>query len=100
MGAGGAAQDDRGGGRGREAGRDRVGMDTYGVTPAGFVVKPFAEILGQKAARAREMFGEDIDLRSTSSLRKILDVAAAEDHELWKGAERLFYAMFLSTATG
>lgn len=75
-------------------------MTDFGVTKAGFVVKPFADILADKAARAREMFGDDVDLRSTSSLRKILDISSAEDHELWKAMERLFYAGFISTARG
>jgi hypothetical protein len=75
-------------------------MAQYGLTKSGFNVKPFQTILDEKAERAREMFGDDIDLRSTSSLRKILDIASFEDHELWKRMENLYYGNFISTASG
>lgn len=72
----------------------------YGVTKQGFVIKQLDAILSDKADRAREMFGSDVDLRSTSALRKILDVSAAEDAELWKRAEQQYYANFVTTASG
>ena len=75
-------------------------MTDYGVTIGGFVIKPFSAILEDKAARAREMFGPDVDLRSTSALRKLLDVSGAEDAELWKRLEQQFYSNFVSTASG
>ncbi|MEI7993350.1 MAG: baseplate J/gp47 family protein [Methylococcaceae bacterium] len=75
-------------------------MSDYGVTKFGFVIKPFQDILTDKAARAREMFGDDVDLRSTSALRKILDICSAEDQELWKRMEQLYYSNFISTASG
>ena len=75
-------------------------MTDYGVTPTGFVVKPFADILNAKRDLARSVFGPDVDLRSTSALRKILDIASAEDQEHWKALEGGYYANFISTATG
>src|SRR4051794_8326924 len=75
-------------------------MTDYGVTLAGFVVKPFADILNAKIDLARSLFGPDVDLRSTSALRKILDIASAEDQEHWKALEGAYYANFISTASG
>lgn len=75
-------------------------MSEVGVTEAGFVIKRFQDMLEDKAARARELFGADVDLRSTSALRKLLDVTSAEDHELWKRMEGLYYSNFTSTASG
>jgi uncharacterized phage protein gp47/JayE len=75
-------------------------MTDYGVTPIGFVVKPFTDILNAKLDLARSAFGPDVDLRSTSALRKILDIASAEDQEHWKALEGGYYANFISTATG
>ncbi|HEX8118196.1 MAG TPA: baseplate J/gp47 family protein [Pyrinomonadaceae bacterium] len=75
-------------------------MAQYGVTKSGFDLKPFQAILDDKAARAREMFGDDIDLRPTSALRKMLDITSFEDQELWKGMEQLYYGNFVSTASG
>lgn len=75
-------------------------MSEYGVTRTGFQIKPFQAILDDQFARAREMFGADVDLRSTSALRKLLDIAAAVDQELWKLPEQLYYSNFISTASG
>jgi hypothetical protein len=72
----------------------------YGVTPNGFVVKPFVQTLNEKLDLARQLFGADVDLRSTSALRKLLDIVATEDNELWKSLERSYYAGFVSTASG
>src|SRR5262249_34496002 len=75
-------------------------MSEFGVTKTGFLIKPLQQILDDKAARARDMFGDDVDLRSTSTLRKLLDIASAEDQELWKRMEQLYYSNFISTASG
>jgi len=75
-------------------------MDDYGVTKNGFIIKPFQAILTDKFRRAREMFGDDVDLRSTSALRKVLDICSFEDQELWKRMEQLYYSTFVSTASG
>jgi uncharacterized phage protein gp47/JayE len=75
-------------------------MTDYGVTPSGFVVKPFTEILNDKLTLAQSLFGPDVDLRSTSALRKMLDVASIEDQEHWKALEGAYYANFISTAMG
>lgn len=75
-------------------------MAQYGITKTGFNLKPFQVILEEKATRAREMFGSDVDLHSTSALRKMLDISAFEDHELWKAMEQFYYSNFISTACG
>jgi len=75
-------------------------MADYGVTPVGFVLKGFDVILDESMSRAREMFGEDVDLSPTSPLRKILEVTAAEDALLWRRLEDLHYSRFVSAAVG
>src|SRR5690349_15630085 len=72
----------------------------YGVTPAGFVTKPLATILQEALQRAQEAFGADVDLRSSSPLRKILELCAAEDALLWMRLENSYYATFIPTAVG
>ena len=72
----------------------------FGITSDGFRIRALTDILQDKASRAQDMFGSDVDLRSTSSIRKLLDITSAEDQELWKLAESQFYAGFLSTASG
>jgi hypothetical protein len=75
-------------------------MANYGITKTGFEIKTFQVILEDKIERARQVFGNDIDVRSTSTLRKLLDISSYEDHELWKRVEQLYYSNFISTASG
>lgn len=75
-------------------------MAGFGVTEEGFIIKGFDTILSESRNRASQMFGTDVDLTPTSPLRKILEVAAAEDAELWKRMEDLYYSNFISTAIG
>ncbi len=72
---------------------------SYGVSPDGFDIKGLDAILGDAFERARAVF-DDPDLTATSALRKVLEVGAAEDAELWKRMESLYYSNFSSTATG
>jgi hypothetical protein len=72
----------------------------HGVTPDGFVLKGIDAILAEHQARALEMFGPDVDLTSGSALRKILDAAAWQAHDLWKALEAQYYSNFITTAEG
>jgi hypothetical protein len=71
----------------------------FGVTDGGFVRKGFDVILTESLDRTRAVFGASVDLSSTSALRMVLQVAAAEDTELWKALENAYYANYLSTAS-
>jgi hypothetical protein len=71
----------------------------FGVTPDGFVLKPVDVLLNESFDRARAVF-PGVDLTTTSALRKILETTAAEDGELWKRLEDLYYGNFMSTAVG
>ncbi|QKV80427.1 baseplate J/gp47 family protein [Amycolatopsis sp. Hca4] len=74
-------------------------MTDFGVTPSGFVLKPVDVLLDEAIERARSVF-PGADLTTTSALRKILETTAAEDGELWKRLEDLYFGNFMSTATG
>lgn len=79
-------------------------MADFGVTDTGFTIKGLDVILSESRDRARQMFGPvfggAVDLTPTSTLNMILQVVAAEDAELWKRMEDLYYGNFVSTATG
>jgi phage-related baseplate assembly protein len=75
-------------------------MAEFGVTAEGFVLKGFDVILAESMARARAMFGDAVDLSCTSALRKILEVTADEDAQLWRRLEDVYYSNFLATAVG
>lgn len=75
-------------------------MADFGVTQDGFTIKGFDVILGENLDRARQMFGNNVDVTATSAICKILEVAAAQDAELWQHMEDLYYSNFVSTAFG
>jgi hypothetical protein len=79
---------------------DQADRNTFGVTPDGFVLKGIDRIVADQQARARAMFGDDVDLTSGGALRKVLDAVAWDTHELWRGMEAQYYANFVTTATG
>jgi len=73
---------------------------TYGVTPQGFIVKPFQAILSDAFARAQLSFGPDIDLRSSSTIRKILELTCLDSALLWMALDDVYHSAFTSTAVG
>jgi uncharacterized phage protein gp47/JayE len=75
-------------------------MAGFGVTADGFVPKGFDAILSDAMQRARDLFGDDLDLSPTSPVRKILEVTASEDADLWRHLEDLHYSRFISAAVG
>jgi len=77
-----------------------TGPGVFGVTPEGFVPKPFARLLAEKLALARELFGDDLDLTSGSAIRKLLEVSALEDARLWAALAAMYDDSFVVTATG
>ncbi|MDZ8258026.1 hypothetical protein [Nostoc sp. ChiQUE01b] len=76
------------------------GSDQFGITQDGFIPKPFARLLAEKLALARELFGNDLDLSSGSAIRKLLEVSALEDTRTWAALTTMYDNNFVSTATG
>lgn len=73
---------------------------TYGVAAQGFIVKPFQSILSDAFTRAQQMFGPDIDLRSSSSIRKLIELASLDAALLWMALDDVYNSGFTSTAVG
>lgn len=73
---------------------------TYGVTGQGFIVKPFQAILGDAFTRAQQVFGPDIDLRSSSTIRKVFELGCLDSALLWMALDDLYHSGFTSTASG
>lgn len=76
------------------------GSAQFGITQDGFIAKPFARLLAEKLALARELFGNDLDLSSGSAIRKLLEVSALEDARTWAALSSMYDNNFVSTATG
>lgn len=72
----------------------------YGLTEGGFVLKGIDVLLAAVLTEAADALGADADLTTTSVARKLLETATLEHGELWKELERLYYAGYLSTASG
>jgi hypothetical protein len=75
------------------------GSRPFGVTKEGFVPKSFGRLLAEKLALARALFGEDLDLTSGSSIRKLLEVSALEDARTWAALSAIYDNLFVSSAT-
>ena len=73
---------------------------TYGVTSQGFIVKPFQAILSDAFTRAQQLFGSDIDLRSSSTIRKVIELGCLDAALLWMTLDDVYHSGFTSTASG
>jgi uncharacterized phage protein gp47/JayE len=71
----------------------------YGVTDQGFVVRPFNDMLNDAFARAAVLFGPDIDLRSSSSFRKLVELCTLESALAWMALDDVYHSRFLTTAS-
>lgn len=75
-------------------------MDKYGVTINGFRRKTYTDILANLQARAREAYGENINLSNTSFLGMHLQNEAWEIAEMWELAEDVYYSAFIDYNEG
>jgi uncharacterized phage protein gp47/JayE len=73
---------------------------TYGLTSQGFIVKPFQAILSDAFTRAQQLFGSDIDLRSSSTIRKVIELSSLDAALLWMTLDDVYHSGFTSTASG
>lgn len=76
------------------------GAAPYGVTDTGFVPKPYARLVTERFALARDVFGADLDLGQGSVIRRLLEVTALEDARTWGALASGYDDTFVSTATG
>jgi hypothetical protein len=79
--------------------RSTGGADSA-VTAAGFVPKPFTRLLAERLTMARAVLGEDLDLTSSSLLRKLLEISALEDARTWAALATMYDNSFVATAAG
>lgn len=72
----------------------------FGVTEDGFVRKTYNDILEEMQARAREKFGEDINLSSSSFLGMHLQNEAWTLATVWEMAEDVYYSAYVDFSEG
>lgn len=74
--------------------------EMYGIVSSGFNPKPYNIILGEKKAKAQDLFGLNVDLSETSPLLLMLEVQALEEAELWEMCEAFYYSGYVDYASG
>lgn len=72
----------------------------YGLTNAGFVPKPYAQLLREGLAAARAVLGADVDLAPGSVIRKLVELGALESARTYAVMAGTYDDMFVSTARG
>ena len=70
------------------------------ITNEGYKRKTYQEILDGKIEKAKELFGEDIDVSDISPLGKYIRINAYDQAEAEEEAEMIYYSIFPDTAFG
>ena len=74
-----------------------VGVQTDDGT---FQRKHYDEIETDIEEKARDEFGDDVDLSQGSPIKQLLDVSSLEDERLWQVLEHLYYSAYYEDAFG
>lgn len=75
-------------------------MPDFGLTPKGFHRKRYMDVIDSMEARAKNLFGENINLTERSPLGLFLRIVAWSIGILWQVAENVYNSAFVSTAEG
>jgi uncharacterized phage protein gp47/JayE len=74
--------------------------DVYGVTDAGFVVKPLDVVIEEQKALARSLFGEGINTEAPSKLGQYIGATSERESEVWDLAQASYSARDPDQAQG
>ncbi|SMB95319.1 Uncharacterized phage protein gp47/JayE [Desulfonispora thiosulfatigenes DSM 11270] len=75
-------------------------MVDFGLTAKGFKRKTYIDIQEDMEARARNLFGEDVNLSEKSPLGLYIRTNAWEISKLWEEAEKIYFSAYIDTAEG
>lgn len=70
------------------------------LTETGFYRPTYDELLEAQEARAKQLFGDDIDTSNLSVLGKYIRINVSDLDELWQTLEGVYNARFPNTASG
>ncbi len=73
---------------------------SFGLTAAGFMRKRYNDIVNSKYQRARDLFGNDVNLDDTSPLAVFIKVNAWEESIMWEALEELYNSAYVDSAEG
>jgi len=71
---------------------------SFGVTPNGFVPKPYGRLIAEKIALAQALVGPDIDVTPGSPFRSLLEIAALEESRFWSTCAAAYDDRFVVSA--
>lgn len=77
-----------------------MAIEEKGLTAKGFARPTFNDILESKIAKAKELFGEDVDTSEFSVLGKFIRINAFDLAKAYEDLEMIYYARFPNTAEG
>lgn len=75
-------------------------MTEFGLTKDGFRLKRYADILPEMERRARELFGNDVNLSESSPLGMLIRLNAWDEALVWQQMENIYLSGFISTSEG
>lgn len=75
-------------------------MPEYGITEKGFKRKSYEDILENQKAKARSLFGDDVNLDHSSPLGKLIRNFSLESAQNWSTLEDVYNASFLDYTNG
>lgn len=75
-------------------------MSDFGLTPKGFIRMKYEDILASMEAKAKELFGENVNLSARSPLGLFLKIIAWPVSILWQLAEKVYYSAYVDDAEG
>lgn len=70
------------------------------LSDTGYYRPTYSEILAEQIQNAKKLFGNDIDVSSTSPLGKFIRIGAYDLSKVYEDLEAVYYARFPNTATG
>lgn len=70
------------------------------LTDLGYRKRTFEEILNAKIAKAKELFGDDINTEENTALGKYIRINAYDQFNVEEIAEKVYYSIFPQTASG
>lgn len=73
---------------------------SYGITDAGYVIKPFEVIVAEEEDKLKTRLGNDILLIPEDPLKEIIDSFAETVYDLWLKNQDVYNSQYLSKASG
>lgn len=75
-------------------------MSEFGLSDTGFLRPTFDDLVSMQETKAKELFGDNIDVSEQGVLGKFIRLSCYEIDEAWQAMENLYYERFINTARG